>query len=90
MPKQVGQQVIAAMQSSPMRPTIALVEDSVAASAAEDLAGGRDRGTGWADGAGLVRPRATSSVSVPVAGLKSLTSPGSHVHGKYAQAVAPK
>lgn len=89
VPEQVGQQVIAMIQSSPMRPATALEEVSGAALVVKEGIEVKDRDAGWADGAGLARPRATSSVSVPAAGIKSLTLPGSHVHSKYAPAATP-
>ena len=89
VPKQVGQQVIAAILPSPRRPATALEEASGAALAVEEPTEGRDRDAGWAAGAGLVQLRVTSSASVPVVGIKSLTLPGSHVHSKYAPTATP-
>lgn len=86
VPEQAERQVIAVMQSNPMSLSVALEEVSGAALVVKERIEAKDRGAGWADGAGLVPPRVTSSVSVPAAGIKSPTSPGSHVHSKYAPA----
>ncbi len=87
MPELAERQAIAAIPSSPRRLLMALVEASGAAVVVEDRIEARDRDAGWAAGAGLVQPRAMSSASVRTAGIKSLMSPGSHVHSKYAPAV---
>jgi hypothetical protein len=89
VPKQVGQLVIAAILTRPRLPAIALEEASGAALAVEGQTVDEDRDAGWAAGADLVHLRLTSSASVPAAGIKSLTLPGSHVHSKYAPTAKP-